>query len=1179
MICPKCDTENPDRVKFCAECGTKLTHPDGAEPSFTRTLETAADELTRGTLFADRYEIIEELGRGGMGNVYRVKDTRAKEEIALKLIKPAIAADQKTIDRFRNELTTARKIRHKNVCGMYDLGEEKGIHYITMEYVPGENLKNFIKRRGMLDSTTSIGIAKQILEGLKEAHELGVIHRDLKPSNIMIDKMGRARIMDFGIARSMQTKGITESGVMIGTPEYMSPEQIEGKEIDERSDIYSLGIILYEMITGRVPFKGETALSVAYKHKHESPQDPRQINCEINDVLCVLALRCLEKDKEKRYQSAEEVLSALVGESLPGGPLGGIFALEYPSREPRYDYPNNLPIQSTSLIGREKELDSARNLLTRDEVRLLTFTGPGGIGKTRLGLELAAELLGEFPDGVFFVPLSPITDPSLVVSTMAQTLGVREYGSQSILETLKTYLKPRKMLLFLDNFEHVSQAASEVVQLLETCPRIKILVASREVVHVRGEFEFLVHPLAFPDVSARSNVDSIAHNPAVQLFTQRAKLVKPEFCITDENAKSVGEICARLDGLPLAIELAAARIKLFPPKLLLARLIKAGKHASLHLLADGPRDAPERHRTLRGTMDWSFNLLDEDEQRLLLTLSVFAGGFTFSAAEAVCCPLENKEGARSENGRRMEVMHRLASLLDKSLLQQEEMAEDEPRFTMLELIREYAEEKLEESGRSPAIRKRHAQFFLALAEEAEPMLKGPEQAMWLERLEREHNNLRSALGWFMHRGDDDSGDGKEAVDSGIRMAGALWQFWDTHGYVNEGRSWLKKMLALSESPTTERVDVLIGAGSLASRQSDMVEALKLYEQAISDAREMGYKAGIAKALGGMVYAKEFLGAEDDLIEALYSESLALWREVGDKRGIATALGPMAHRAASAYDFKQAGRLYEESLALFREVQDKREIAGALWNLGQVAVKVGQYDRAKEMYSESLKNYEGLKDLHGVATQLRGLGKVERFLGNTAKARSLYDESLESFRSMGDKGCAAITQAGLGRVALDQGEVEEARSLTRDCLNLAREISYKAVEARAIRQLGQCDLAQGDYESAQSCFVKSLQSEKESDHREGIVENLEGLAAATAGRSEYERAVQLFSAAEAFRSVLGIPLAPVDASVVEKWRGIARDGLGEKAYKSTCAEGKTLTIDRAFDLALGKGTEPKEQSHE
>ena len=315
IVCPKCQHDNPDDTVYCGKCTTPLKPPE--DLGVTETIETPKEELTTGSTFAGRYQIIEELGKGGMGKVYKVHDTKIKEKIALKLIKPEIAKDKKTIERFSNELRLARKIRHKNICQMFDLGEEQGTHFITMEFVPGQDLKGLIRQSGQLAVGTTINIAKQICDGLTEAHKLEVVHRDLKPSNIMIDKEGNVRIMDFGIARSLETKGITGAGVMIGTPEYMSPEQVEGKEVDQRSDIYSLGIILYEMVTGRVPFEGDTPFTIGMKHKGETPKNPKELNTQISDDLNNVILRCLEKDEENRFQSAGEVRSEL--ESIEKG--------------------------------------------------------------------------------------------------------------------------------------------------------------------------------------------------------------------------------------------------------------------------------------------------------------------------------------------------------------------------------------------------------------------------------------------------------------------------------------------------------------------------------------------------------------------------------------------------------------------------------------------------------------------------------------------------------------------------------------------------------------------------------------------------------------------------------------------------------------------------------------------
>jgi serine/threonine-protein kinase len=319
MKCPECNHENPADTKFCGECGGPLHPSKEISAAETETAETPKEELTTGSTFAGRYQIIEELGKGGMGKVYKAQDTDLKEKVAIKLLKPEIAADKKTIERFRNELKFARKIRHKNVCQMYDLNKEEGSHYITMEYVDGKDLKSMIRMMGQLSSGKTISIARQVCEGLEEAHKLGVVHRDLKPQNIMVDEEGNARIMDFGIARSIKEKGITAAGVMIGTPEYMSPEQVEGKDVDQRSDIYSLGVILYEMVTGRVPFEGDTPFTIGVKHKSEEPTDPKELNTQLPEDLNLVILRCLEKDKEKRYQSAEEVRAELdrIEEGIP----------------------------------------------------------------------------------------------------------------------------------------------------------------------------------------------------------------------------------------------------------------------------------------------------------------------------------------------------------------------------------------------------------------------------------------------------------------------------------------------------------------------------------------------------------------------------------------------------------------------------------------------------------------------------------------------------------------------------------------------------------------------------------------------------------------------------------------------------------------------------------------------
>ncbi len=686
--------------------------------------------------------------------------------------------------------------------------------------------------------------------------------------------------------------------------------------------------------------------------------------------------------------------------------------------------PNNLPLQPTALIGREAELEAVHSLVRSSAARLITFTGPGGVGKTRLALQAAADMLDDYEHGVYFVELSTTSDPNLVISTVAQSLGVRETGGQQLLESLKAYLKEKQILLLLDNFEHVVTAAPLIADLLSVAPRLTVLVTSREVLNLRGEREFPVPPLALPDREHLPLFNEMLGYAAVRLFVASAQAVRASFALTDENAHAVVEICHRLDGLPLAIELAASQIRLLSPQMMLSRM-----GPGTDLLTRGTRDAPERQQTLRNVIDWSYNLLNDGEQVLLRRLSVFAGGCTVAAAEAICgartLEIEPGINGRSDNVGYVprpvhlaDVLDGILSLMGKSLLRQVEAEDTDPGFRMLQTIREYAEDRLAESGEAEAVRRKHANYYLALAEQSEPNLQGPEQKVWLDRLEAAHDNFRAALTWSK---DTDP-------ETALRVGGALYQFWYVRGYLTEGRRWLEAMIKSDSAlPAAMIAKARYGVISLAIDQSDFDHALALLDDNLAFYRESGDKIGIANALNTKGVLASYTGDYEEA-KAAFSEGLRLRRELDLKHDIAGSLNNLAHIALLQDDYLPAQSLLEESLSLFRETGNKRSASIALNNLGHVARNLGDYETARSRFKESLAIKEELGDKVGMASSLSGLGEVARKEGNHLEARAFYVKSLELCSLTGDKQMAAACLTGLADIARQEARPSEAARL-------------------------------------------------------------------------------------------------------------------------------------------------------
>jgi predicted ATPase/class 3 adenylate cyclase len=770
---------------------------------------------------------------------------------------------------------------------------------------------------------------------------------------------------------------------------------------------------------------------------------------------------------------------------------------EFPPLRTLNANPNNLPVQPTSLIGREKEVAVIAQLLRREDVRLATLTGPGGTGKTRLALQVAAELSDLFTDGIYFVDLAPVNDPAVIMTTIGQTLGLREEGSQPLLERLMDELRQKQMLLLLDNFEQVISAAVQVADLLAACQQLKLMVTSRAVLHIRAEHEFAVPPLSLPDTKQLPDLPALSQYDAIALFIQRTQAVKPDFQLTDANAPIVVEMAACLDGLPLAIELAAARMKLLSPETLLARLSQR-----LQILTSGARDVAARQQTLRNTIEWSYKLLNAQEQQLFRRLSIFAGDFTLEAVEAVCAIPDDEAGS---------VLDILTSLLDKSLLLRKEQGA-EPRFAMLETIREYGLEALTASGEMETMRKAHTDYFLSLAQKLEQNLWGPEQAACLDQLEQEHDNLRAAMQWSLEQEQEDR-------EIALRLGGVLRTFWYMRGYFSEGLDFLEQALVHSDG-----VDISV-------RASAFYAAARMNE-----------------ARGNL-----------DRAESLVEESLTQYRELGDTARIAYALHLQADMAWRRGNLTMARSRVEESLALFRELDDKGAIAGLLLHLGVLADDQGAYAQARHLLQESLAINRELEDVSGTADALFNLARMCFFSGgDRALARAHLEESFALHKTLGDKESIAYCLYLSGLLDLEEGDIASARSLVEQALALFHEMKQRHGTALSTSALARVSAAQGDHARARALYGESIVLAMKVDDKLNIASGLEGLARVVARQGKFTWATQLWGAAEALRESIGAPMPPVEHAAYQRAVAEARTHLGARTFATAWAVGRGKT---------------------
>lgn len=809
-----------------------------------------------------------------------------------------------------------------------------------------------------------------------------------------------------------------------------------------------------------------------------------------------------------------------------------------------------LPHPLTELIGREDERLEVAARLRRS--RLVTLTGSGGIGKTRLAIAVAAEVVAGYADGVWLVSLEALSEDGQVVEQIAAVLGVKEEPNRPLLQTLTDHLRRKRLLLVLDNCEHLVEASAHAVgHLLRECAGVRVLATSRAALGITGETAWAVPSLAVPELTHlpegnATRLRVLMSYESVQLFVERAQAAHKSFTLTGSAAQTVAEICSYLEGIPLAIELAAVRVKSLTIEQIAARL-----HDHLGLIMGRSPMTSSRQQTLRTTVDWSYTLLNEPERLVLQRLSVFVGGWSLEAAESVCT------GGGIAGPQILDV---LTSLTEKSLIAFEERdTEIGGRYWSLEMVRQYAAERLEAGGEIEPSRARHRRWLMALVEEAEPLLKAGAQEKSLRRLDAERDNLHATLLW----------DGADAT-ADLRLTGALYQYWYVRGYWSEGRERLSLALGreAAQTRTAERAKSLDGAGVLAYSQGDYASARSLHEESLSIRRELGNREGIASSLnslGKVSYDQgDFASAR-----ALHEESLSLWRELGDKQGVAWSLNSLGNIAHPQGDYALAQTLYEESLRLLKELGDKQGVGRTLSGLGYVAYDQGDFVSARTLYEESLAIFQELGDQGGIAWALCCLGYTSYDQGDYVEAKASLTEGMNLFRELEDKRGVAWAVNSLGNVAHQQGDYASAQTLHEESLGIRRQLGDKQGMAWSFYCLGNVSYSKSDFAAARVSLAASLRLFRELADRKGMAENLKETAAVLLAQSETRNAARLWGASQSLRESIGSPMAPLEKVRHEGLLEQARLSLGENAFAAAWDKGCSLTWEQAAAVALGE----------
>jgi len=1033
------------------------------------------------------------LGRGGMGDVYRGLDSHTGQIVAIKALKPeTVASDPDVVARFVREGEALRQLNHPNIVKMVDAVEEDGRHYLVIEYVGGGSLRDLLdqQRPGIpmpgLPIPRVVEIALEVADALTRAHHLGIIHRDLKPSNVLLAEDGTPRLTDFGIAHLAGQPGLTETGLVMGTVGYLSPEACNGETLDVRADIWAFGVMLYEMLAGERPFTGETLIATFAAILTQPVPDLSQRCPNVPDALADLVYRMLEKDRHQRIPSVRlvgaELEAILAGVS---GPPPGLSVVEgsavsyrplpmtsrFATPTPPAEAPkHNLPAQTTPFVGRESELESLARLLDDPGVRLITILSPGGMGKTRLALEAAAAQLGCFADGVFFVSLAPLRSPENILPTVAEAVNVQFYPGGEPKQQLLGYFRQRQTLLVMDNFEHLLDGAGIVTEILHAAPRVQVLATSRQKLNLSGETAFIIAGMDFPDWE--TSADALEYS-AVQLFMQSARRARPAFELEAGDLRYVSRVCRLVQGMPLGILLAAAWVDMISLQEIATEISQ-----SLDFLETDLRDVPERQRSIRGVFESSWNRLTDAEREAFTKLSVFRGGFTREAAQQV-----TGVGLRT-----------LMALTNKSLLHRRPAG----RYEIHELLRQYAGDKL---GETPTGEKKILDLHCAYYAE---FLHRRETDLWKGYLREallEIDNIRAAWRWAtLHR----------KVAEIHKCLHCLCSLYQGPGLLQEGESVYAKAI-----------------DALRARQAEELN------------EERDAALGVALVMQGFFSA--YLGHVDKGQELL-QEGLSLLRRLGARRELAFGYG-LAVAAGTLESLSDARQLLEESLTISRELDNYPAIPWALWLLGRIALLQGAHREAEQYCREALGVSRRIDDRSDAAYALVFLGHTVYERGEYARARQCYEESLTLHKEIGDQLAMGRLYSHLGDVALAMHDYEEAGERHRQALARYRDVGVYWKEEPVViggcwgvpvslQTLGDIALAMGNHREAKEYYRQALEMATTKPYGELRLHVLLGPARLLARDGDVERAVELAA------------LALHDPASIEETKGKAQVLLDE-----------------------------------